>query len=74
MFKKAYFLSMDNKLTHYLCSYKKNVQYTNPDVTAVTNTCDIDKQQYFVLHAILLTLKQKVWEEQLVTLTGNNRN
>ena len=70
LFNKAYLLSMDNKLTHT----HKNVQYTNPDVTAVTNTCDIDKQQYFVLHTTLLTLKQKVWEEQLVNLTGNNRN
>ena len=70
LFNKAYLLSMDNKLTHT----HKNVQYTNPDVTAVTNTCDIDKQQYFVLHATLLTLKQKVWEEQLGNLTGNNRN
>ena len=69
LFNKAYLLSMDNKLTH-----TKNVQHTNPDVTAVTNTCDIDKQQYFVLHTTLLTLKQKVWEEQLVNLTGNNRN
>ena len=43
---------MDNKLTHYLCSYKKNVQYTNPDVKAVTSTCNIEKQQYFILHAI----------------------
>ena len=33
-----------------------------------------DKQLYLIVHAILMTLKQMVWEEELVNLTGDNRN
>ena len=40
LFNKTHFLSMDNKLTLISCPHK-NVQYTNPNVTAVTSTCNI---------------------------------
>jgi len=33
-----------------------------------------DKQQYLIVHAILITLKQTVGEEELVNITGNSAN
>jgi hypothetical protein len=33
-----------------------------------------DKQQYLIVHAILMTLKQMVREEELVNITGNSGN
>ena len=33
-----------------------------------------DKQQYPILQAVLMTLEQMVGEEELVNVTGNNKN
>jgi hypothetical protein len=33
-----------------------------------------EKQQYLIVHAILMTLKQMEGEEELVNITGNSRN
>jgi len=33
-----------------------------------------EKQQYLIVHAILMALKQMVWEEELLKITGNERN
>jgi hypothetical protein len=37
-------------------------------------TTSNNKKQYLTAHAILMTVKQKVQEEQPVNLTGNNRS
>jgi hypothetical protein len=33
-----------------------------------------DKQQYLIVHAILMALKQMVQEEELINVTGNRGN
>jgi len=33
-----------------------------------------DKQQYLIVHAILMTLKEMVGEEELVNITENSGN
>jgi hypothetical protein len=48
------------------------VQNTTPNVTAVTVPVPLDeKQQYWIVHAILMAIKQMVGEEELVNVTGN---
>ena len=51
------------------------MHYTTVNVTAVTVPLTLDeKQQYLIVHAILMTLKQMVQEEELVNITGNREN
>jgi len=75
LFNKAHFLSMDNQLTHSFCSHKKvrSTQILTLQHWQVPVTLD-DKQQYLIVHAILMTLKQMVGEEELVNITGNSVN
>ena len=53
---------------------KKSVQYTNPATTVTVPVTLDDKQQYLIVHAILMTLKQMVGEEELVNVTGYRGN
>ena len=51
------------------------MQYTTANVTAVTVPVTLrEKQQYLIVHAILMALTQMVGEEELVNVTGNRGN
>jgi len=54
---------------------QNSVQYTTANVTAVTVPVTLrEKQQYLIVHAILMALTQMVGEEELVNVTGNRGN
>jgi hypothetical protein len=70
LFNKTHFLSIINKLT-----YTHTHTHTNPNVTAVTVPVTLDdKQQYLIVHAILMALTEIIGEEELVNVTGNRGN
>jgi hypothetical protein len=51
------------------------VQYTNPNVTALTGTGTIRRDTaVLIVHAILMTLKQMAGEEKLINPTLNKTN
>ena len=64
LFNKAHFLSMDNKLS--------NTQILMLHQCPVPVTLD-EKQQYLIVHAVLMALKLMV-QEELVNLIRNSKN
>jgi hypothetical protein len=68
--KKANFSSLDNKLKHSFCSYKKvrNTTILMLQQSQVPVTLD-DKQQYLILDGILMTIKERLGEEKPVNRT-----